>query len=85
MALLTITFYSVLSASTGSFFAASFAGISPAITVNTTLIPIRISPPTTGSDEIFDTPVIDFIIMFAGIQISIVIPIPIIPASKSYN
>ena len=73
MLLLTYIFlyllnYSVLRASTGSFFAASFAGIRPAITVKNTLIPTSIAPPTNGSEAIFETSATFFIIMFAGIH-----------------
>ena len=74
--------YSVRSATTGSFFAAIFAGTNPAISVSTILIITRITAPATGS---FATPaiVVTFsIIRFAGMHKISVITIPSAPDTK---
>ena len=60
-------FYSVLRATTGSFFAATLEGMRPAIIVRTTLIMTSIVPPTTGS---FDTPAIPAIFSMLMIALS---------------
>ena len=65
--LLKKVFYSVRSATTGSFFAALAEGIMPAISVKTTLMPIRIS--ATGKGKIASRlliPVRVLIIKFMG-------------------
>ena len=61
--------YSVLSATTGSFFAALLDGIIPAKSVSSTLIPISISAAGIGSIALrFGIPVSTFNIRFIGMQ-----------------
>ena len=74
--------YSVLSASTGSLFAATFAGNSPAIRVRSMLIITRITPPCQGSLDIFAISVRCSMIMFIGMFSSKVTIIPIAPAEN---
>ena len=73
-------YYSVLKASTGSFFAANLAGISPAIIVSTTLIITKIIAPFIGKIAAFEIEARLFISKFIGIVNNIVTPIPISPA-----
>ena len=71
--------YSVLSAMTGSFFDAIFAGTSPAITVRSTLKMMSIAAPSGGREAIEAIPVSEFSMIFMGSRISSVMPIPIAP------
>ena len=73
-------FYSVLNASTGSFLLAIFEGIRPAIIVKIIEIITKIIAPPTGRLAIFEIFVKAFIIMFTGIVIKTVMPIPKTPA-----
>ena len=75
-------FYSVLNASTGSFFAAKLAGINPEIIVKIILINIKSIAPQNGKCVKFGTSVIFFIITLIGIFNKRVIKIPIIPELK---
>lgn len=59
--------YSVLSAITGSFFAATLDGNRPAISVRQTLIAMSITAALTGIEALIDTSVRCAIIMFIGI------------------
>ena len=72
--------YSVLSASTGSFLLAIFAGISPAMTVSSILITTSIIPPAAGNTAMLEIPTILCIIRLIGIHSSRVTPIPSTPA-----
>ena len=74
--------YSVLSATTGSFFAATPEGKSPAIRVRQTLIATRIIPATGGRTESPSMLVMFFIIIFIGILSSNVTSMPIAPEIK---
>lgn len=79
---LRVFLYSLLSATTGSFLAATLAGISPAINVSSMLIRTSAAAPTGGSA---DTPEISekcSIIRFMGILSSMVTRIPIMPATN---
>ena len=75
-------YYSVLKLLTGSCLLAIFAGISPAIIVNTTLIKTSIAPPITGRWLKLLTSATFCIIKFIGILSKIVTPIPITPANS---
>ena len=77
-----MAFYSVLSASTGSFLLAILAGINPEITVSIILINTNIAPALGGTMAFTDTPAKLYIKLFIGIVNNIVIPIPIIPDIK---
>lgn len=59
--------YSVLSAITGSFFAATLDGNRPAISVRQTLIAMSITAALTGIEALIGTSVRCAIIMFIGI------------------
>ena len=65
-------YYSVLNASTGSFLLANLDGISPAISVSSILIIIKIIAPAGGSDAILGTAVKSSTIILTGIVIKIV-------------
>ena len=77
-----IFFYSVLNASTASFFAAILEGIIPAISVSVTLNKISSRLALIGSAAKLLTPVKDFIILFAGNINKLVIKIPREPESR---
>lgn len=75
-------FYSLLSAITGSFLAASLDGISPPINVSMTLIMTNITPPFQGSDDTPATLMKLSITLLIGMLISIVTPIPMSPEKR---
>ena len=81
--MLLCVYYSVLSATTGSFFAAILEGISPAIRVSAMLIKTRAVAPETG--RIADSESIsvrEWRTMFIGRIRSSDIPIPSAPATN---
>ena len=77
---MSVKSYSVLNATTGSFFAAIFDGIKPAMRVKTMLIITSITPPETGNFATPDISDMAFIIILAGMHSNNVTPMPITPA-----
>ena len=74
--------YSLLSAITGSFFAAAFAGIRPAINVSNMLIATKIIEPKIGKFASPAMPVKDFKIKLIGIIKTTEIKIPNKPLER---
>jgi hypothetical protein len=82
IALKFLSYYSVLSATTGSFLDAFFAGIRPAKIVRSILIMTSIIAPTQGRTALMlEKPESAWIIAFTGKQKSMVKTIPIMPAA----
>ena len=79
---LLFAYYSVLNASTASFFAAILEGIIPAISVSVTLNKINRRLAFIGRTAKLFTPVKDFIMLFAGNINKPVIRIPREPESR---
>ena len=77
-----LVIYSVLSAATGSLFAATFAGISPAMRVSSILMITSITPPCHGNAQIPEISASCSMIIFIGMDSSSVTPMPIAPAAK---
>ena len=76
-------YYSVLNATTGSFFPAVLEGMKPAISVNSTDMMISVIAALNGSTAVmFGFPVTEWIILFIGMISSNVAPIPISPDSR---
>ena len=72
--------YSLLSASTGSFFAAALEGMRPARNVSNTLMPTRAIAACHGRIATFSTSNNEYTIAFAGMHARAVSPMPITPA-----
>ena len=77
-----IYYYSLLSAITGSFLAASLDGIRPPINVSMTLMMTSITPPFQGSADTPATLMKLSITLLIGILISTVTPIPMSPEKR---
>ena len=77
-----LAFYSLLSATTGSFFEAILEGIRPATKVSTILIITRMIAPFVGSFATSAIFVRCSITAFIGIVSSSVVPMPIAPETK---